>query len=85
MKRSEMLDHIKEDLLEKLKHRWLERGETDKWAEFTANQLLDMIEGFSMLPPETKALPQDFVNLGFTQEFLDEHEFKVNRWEPEDD
>lgn len=85
MKRSEMLDHIKEDLLEKLKHRWLERGETDKWAEFTANQLLDMIEGFGMLPPETKALPQDFVNLGFTQEFLDEHEFKVNRWEPEDD
>lgn len=85
MKRSEMLDHIKEDLLEKLKHRWLERGETDKWAEFTANQLLDMIEGFDMLPPLTKALPQDFVNLGFTQEFLDEHEFKVNRWEPEDD
>ena len=48
MKRSEMLDHIKEDLLEKLKHRWLERGETDKWAEYTANELLDMIEGFDM-------------------------------------
>lgn len=54
MKRSEMLNHIKEDLLEKLKHRWLERGETDKWAEYTANQLLDMIEGFGMLPPPTK-------------------------------
>lgn len=53
MKRSEMLDHIKEDLLEKLKHRWLERGETDKWVEFTANELLDMIEGFGMLPPES--------------------------------
>lgn len=51
MKRSEMLDHIKEDLLEKLKHRWLERDETDKWAEFTANELLDMIEEFGMLPP----------------------------------
>ena len=85
MKRSEMLDHIKEDLLEKLKHRWLERGETDKWAEFTANELLDMIEGFGMLPPLTKALPYDFTNTGFTQDFLDEHEFKVNRWEPEDE
>lgn len=52
MKRSEMIGHIKEDLLEKLKHRWFERGETDKWAEFTANELLDMIEGFGMLPPE---------------------------------
>jgi hypothetical protein len=51
MRRSEMLEHIKEDLLEKLNHRWLERGETDKWAEFTANELLDMIEGFGMLPP----------------------------------
>ena len=51
MKRNEVLNHIKEDLLEKLKHRWLERGETDKWAEFTANELLDMIEGFGILPP----------------------------------
>ena len=86
MKRSEMLDHIKEDLLEKLKHRWLERGETDKWAEFTANQLLDMIEGFGMLPP--------------LHIFEDQHEsycatydndectcnpFRDNQWEPEDD
>lgn len=36
-----------------------------------------------MLPPETKALLQDFDNLGFTQEFLDEHNFKVNRWDKE--
>lgn len=86
MKRSEMLDHIKEDLLEKLKHRWLERGETDKWAEYTANQLLDMIEGFGMLPP--------------VQIFEDQHEdycatydgdectcnpVRDNQWEPEDD
>lgn len=54
MKRSEMVDLIKEDLLEKLKHRWLERGEADKWADFTANEVLDMIEGFGMLPPRAK-------------------------------
>lgn len=70
MKRSEMLDHIKEDLLEKLKHRWLERGETDKWADYTANQLLDMIEGFGMLPPSIEYWYSDYPE---------------NRWEPEDE
>lgn len=78
MKRSEILDHIKEDLLEKLKHRWLERGEIDKWAEFTANELLDMIEGFGMLPPffppEKLSVMQD-----------EEKYVQYYRWEPEDE
>lgn len=50
-----------------------------------AKEIIVLIEKLGMLPPETKALPQDFDNLGFTQDFLDEHEFKVNRWEPEND
>lgn len=65
-----MLDHIKEDLLEKLSHRYLERGEADKWAEFTANQFLDMIEGFGMLPPRCE---------------LPKLNTSDNAWEPEDD
>lgn len=48
-------------------------------------EILTKIEEAGMLPPETKALPSDFTNTGLSQEFLDEHEFKVNRWEPEDD
>jgi hypothetical protein len=44
---------------------------------------LELFEKLGMLPPETKALPQDFDNLGFTQEFLDEHNFKINRWDKE--
>jgi hypothetical protein len=95
MKRSEMLDHIKEDLLEKLKHRWLERKETDKWAEFTANQLLDMIEGFGMLPPPkvieavTESLAYCYYNK--ISEFKDiDGWYYFDRdnsqlWEPEDD
>lgn len=44
---------------------------------------LELFEKLGMLPPETKALPRDLDNLGFTQEFLDEHNFKVNRWDKE--
>lgn len=69
MKRSEMLDHIKEELLEKLKHRWLKMDD-DLWADHTSNQLLDMIEGFDMLPPRTK---------------LKGLELEDNAWEPEDE
>lgn len=58
---------------------------TEKHLRWVAEQIIQEIEQAGMLPPETKALPQDFVNLGFTQEFLDEHNFKVNKWEPEDD
>ena len=43
------------------------------------------VDKIEMLPPETKATPEDFSNLGFTQDFLDEHDFSVNKWEPEDD
>ncbi len=48
-----------------------------------AEEVLDLIENVGMLPPETKATPEDFVNIGFDQEFLDDHDFTVNRWEEE--
>lgn len=58
---------------------------TERHLRWLAEQIIQEIEQAGMLPPETKALPQDFGNLGFTQEFLDEHNFKINKWEPEDE
>jgi hypothetical protein len=46
---------------------------------------LELFEKLGMLPPETKATPSDFSNTGFTQEFLDEHNFSVSKWESEDE
>ena len=88
MKRSEVLNHIKEDLLEKLKHRWLERGETDKWAEFTANQLLDMIEGFGMLPPLAPVSRTEVLSkFNNGQQVVGSFTYidHKNEWEPEDE
>jgi len=46
---------------------------------------LELFEKLGMLPPETKATPSDLSNTGFTQEFLDEHNFSVSKWESEDE
>lgn len=46
---------------------------------------LQLFEKLGMLPPETRAVPSDFSNTNFTQEFLDEHEFRVNRWDAENE
>lgn len=45
-----MIQHIYDELLTKLDHYKFKEG-SDVWAEFVANELLDMIEGFGMLPP----------------------------------
>lgn len=51
--------------------------------EQDAKRILKRLEDIGMLPPETKAYPSDFTNLGLTQEFLDKHDFKVNKWDEE--
>lgn len=45
MKRSEILQHIREDLEDK--REMLNRGKFD----YVAGEILDMLEGFGMLPP----------------------------------
>jgi hypothetical protein len=45
--------------------------------------MLDVFEKLGVLPPETKATPEDFTHIDFTQEFLDNHDFTVNRWDKE--
>lgn len=51
--------------------------------EAQVGRMLEVFEKLGMLPPETKATLEDFTNTGFTQEFLDEHGFTVNRWDEE--
>ncbi len=53
--------------------------------EEQVERMLEVFEKLGMLPPETKATPSDLSNIVFTQEFLDEHNFSVNKWEPEDE
>ena len=56
---------------------------TEQHMRWIAEQILQEVEKVGMLPPKTKALPSDFTNTGFTQEFLNENDFKVNRWDNE--
>jgi hypothetical protein len=53
--------------------------------EEQVERMLEVFEKLGMLPPETKATPSDLSNTGFTQEFLDEHNFSVSKWESEDE
>jgi hypothetical protein len=77
MKRSEALKQIFE-ILE------LTYSHPEGNAKLAAD-ILSKVEELGMLPPTTKATLKDFTNTGFTQEFLDEHDFTVNKWEPEDE
>ena len=50
-----------------------------------SDRLLLVLEQAGMLPPETDAVEADFFTQGLSMEFLKNHDFKVNRWEPEDE
>ena len=77
MKRSEAAELLRDILYEASGH--LAEEVNPEW-------LLNRIEEkLGMLPPLTKATPEDFTNTGFTQEFLDEHVFTANKWDKEDD
>jgi hypothetical protein len=76
MKRSEALEQIR---------KILELNRIDNGMGEVEEAILHTLESIGMKPPLTIANPFDFTNTGFTQEFLDEHEFKVNRWELEDE
>lgn len=72
MKRTEILTHIKEDLLEKLMSAKLSIN-NELWAEWVANELLDMIEGFGMKPPQLPGIDSYSLTMGGD----------YNRWEEE--
>jgi hypothetical protein len=79
MKRSDMVISLAISLMTRLPE-W-EKQERLKFAD----ELLSDLEIEGMLPPFRKATVKDYANLGFDQEFLDEHEFTVNRWDDEDE
>lgn len=85
MKRSEMIEHLKAEIEEHLltlKY----RPNTEKYFSDTlANEILDIIEGFDMKPPYRPATTEDLEDWGVTQDFIDEHNFTVQEWEPEND
>lgn len=76
MKRSEAVEEIRKILAM--------NGKDNGYGELE-EAILHHLESLGMYPPLITAKPFDFTNTGFTQEFLDEHEFKVHRWEPEDE
>ncbi len=74
MKRSEALEEIRKILAM--------NGKDDGYGELE-EAILHHMETIGMLPPETKATLEDFSNLDLRQDFLDEHDFTVNRWDKE--
>lgn len=72
MKRSEFINQVLNDI-----------SNTVFTTKDQVEVALNIFEKLGMLPPETQATPEDFTNTGFTQEFIDSHDFKVNKWEKE--
>lgn len=80
MKRREMSFIIK-DYLDLIGTTNVDNISTEDMAEYI---LGGCCETFGMLPPPRKATVDDYANLGFDQQFLDEHDFTVNKWEQEE-
>jgi hypothetical protein len=86
MKRSEMLEKMVFSME-------LHAGNDPAWLDYQpgmkagaldyADKILRDLEEAGMLPPETTATPEDFSNLDLQQDFLDNHNFTVNRWDKE--
>jgi hypothetical protein len=74
MKRSEAVEEIRKILAM--------NGKDNGYGELE-EAILHHMEVIGMLPPETKATPEDFSNLDLRQDFLDKHDFTVNRWDKE--
>jgi hypothetical protein len=79
MKRSEMIKLIHNSLNVYLEDTY------KNVAMDISETILDNLEKCGMLPPETDAIESDFFTQGLSMEFLKNHDFKVNRWEPEDE
>ena len=77
MKRSEMELYIEQIIIE-------HHGYKDTNCVL-ANNILKAVEEAGMLPPETKATVGDFKGQFFDQKFIDDHDLKLNKWEPEDE
>ena len=77
MKRSEMVEHIRAELEEMLKeHHNVSDKRYPHWINGKASSMLDMMEGFGMLPPQYTSLhPGHFPG--------NEYTIELNEWEEE--
>jgi hypothetical protein len=74
MKRSEMIDHIVAEMVDAEANRKYSNEAGEAYFKRRAVSLLDMIEGFGMLPPEVPTLTINGVSF-----------IAKNIWEPEDE
>lgn len=72
MKRSKMLEHMIEEIKDRRETLKLRPNTEPYFNKDLANNLLDMIEGFGMLPPDRALVHPEL-------KYVD------NSWEPEDD
>lgn len=87
MKRSEMLEHIRSELRETMRGLSITNEKANKYFWRRSKELLDMIEGFGMLPP---AYEREFdANIYGSRQTYElcklDGETAVNEWEPEDE
>ena len=75
MKRSEMVEHIAADIEEMLTNLENRPKTRPHIAETTANNILDMLEGFGMLPPTSMSWVQNGDQVSYESATV---------WEPEE-
>ena len=83
MKRSEMIDHIKEELLELRDMRKYSNETDENYYKRKADSLLAMIEGMGMLPPNYCIKTED-TELGYTTGVMSYYIDGNTNWEKED-
>lgn len=80
MKRSEMLSKIASVIIN---YNEVDSVIKREKALEMAETILQVQQEVGMLPPETKATPEDFTHIDLRQDFLDKHDFTVNKWDEE--
>ena len=78
MKKSEMIEHIAAEMCDAYRDRKLSGETEDAYWKRKATDLLDMLLGFGMLPPQRRASDAE-LNKGL---YIDEYGI-INEWEPE--
>lgn len=79
MKRSEMIEHIAEEMIDAVRSREFSNETEDAYHKRKASYILDMLEGFGMLPPETDIENKRDLGQGLIVTYIN----KERKWAPE--
>ncbi len=82
MKKSEMIDHMSEEVSSALRGRQYSNETDDKYWTRKMTDILDMQLGFGMLPPE-RFRDKDWNETGITYSQWIQLSGKINEWEKE--